>query len=357
MKKLYRVFRRGNRYYAEHVETRRQTSLHTGNEAEALRLVAAKNEAAQSPRLNLALARTYLSAHDTGMVDRTWTQVMTEITQHGRASTRARYERAIRDKAFDGLRQRKLVETSSDELLAVLRSVKPSTHHYLRRLHNLAMGLGWLPWAIIPVRLWPEVKQKHKRGITSREQHRIIDAEHNAERRLYYELLWETGAAQTDAAMLSTENIDWKERVLSYQRCKTGEWAHLIIGERLETLLGKLPKTGPLFPHLRTTTASARSAEFCRRCRVAGIKGVSLHSYRYAWAERAKTAGYPERWAQNALGHNTRAVHAAYARGAVALCPPLESYERKIVTICDRADAKSTDLIEPRQMKLEPERF
>jgi len=31
MKKLYRLFRRGRRYYVEHVETRRQTSLGTMN--------------------------------------------------------------------------------------------------------------------------------------------------------------------------------------------------------------------------------------------------------------------------------------------------------------------------------------
>ena len=29
---------------------------------------------------------------------------------------------------------------------------------------------------------------------------------------------------------------------------------------------------------------------------------MSLHSYRYAWAERAKQAGYPERFAQEAPG-------------------------------------------------------
>jgi hypothetical protein len=43
-----------------------------------------------------------------------------------------------------------------------------------------------------------------------------------------------------------------------------------------------------------------------------GIKGVTLHSYRYAWAERAKTAGYPERFAMENLGHNSKAVHRAY---------------------------------------------
>jgi hypothetical protein len=55
------MFQRGSRYYVEHVETRRQTSLGTSDEAEAVRLFAAKNEAALTPRLNLALARIYLS--------------------------------------------------------------------------------------------------------------------------------------------------------------------------------------------------------------------------------------------------------------------------------------------------------
>jgi integrase len=63
---------------------------------------------------------------------------------------------------------------------------------------------------------------------------------------------------------------------------------------------------------------------------VAGVKGVSLHSYRYAWAERAKTCGYPERFAQSALGHNSRAVHQAYAKGATPVCPALEQFEREM---------------------------
>jgi len=58
---------------------------------------------------------------------------------------------------------------------------------------------------------------------------------------------------------------------------------------------------------------------------------VSLHSYRYAWAERAKTVGYPERYAQEALGHKSKAVHRAYAKKARVELPSLESYEKKIV--------------------------
>ena len=58
-----------------------------------------------------------------------------------------------------------------------------------------------------------------------------------------------------------------------------------------------------------------------------------LHSYRYAWAERAKASGYPARWAQAALGHDFRAVHEAYAKAAFVVCPALEDYEDKIVEL------------------------
>ena len=60
-----------------------------------------------------------------------------------------------------------------------------------------------------------------------------------------------------------------------------------------------------------------------------GVSGVSLHSYRYSWAERAKTVGYPERFAQEALGHSSKAVHRAYARGALVKIPSLEEYEKR----------------------------
>ena len=54
-----------------------------------------------------------------------------------------------------------------------------------------------------------------------------------------------------------------------------------------------------------------------------------LSKVNHAWAERAKSAGYPERFAQEALGHNSRAVHRAYARKAQVTLPPLEDYERE----------------------------
>jgi integrase len=142
-------------------------------------------------------------------------------------------------------------------------------------------------------------------------------------------LLWETGAAPSDAADLTAANIDWETRVLAHHRHKTGQLARLSVGSRLEKILQQLPTEGPLFPYWSGVRDTDRAHEFRRRCRLLEIRGVTLHSYRYAWAERAKAAGYPERFAQEALGHNSKAVHRAYAAKAQVLLPSLEDYERQ----------------------------
>jgi hypothetical protein len=46
---------------------------------------------------------------------------------------------------------------------------------------------------------------------------------------------------------------------------------------------------------------------------------------------RTKT-GRPERFAQEACGHNSKAVHQAYAKRALMKIPSLEEYERKATT-------------------------
>jgi hypothetical protein len=105
--------------------------------------------------------------------------------------------------------------------------------------------------------------------------------------------------------------------------------AMIHFGDEIEMVLRRLPSVGPLFPYLRSVRCGDRATEFKQRCEGLGINGVSLHSYRYAWAERAKQCGYPERFAQEALGHNSKAVHRAYARKAKVKLPSLESYERQ----------------------------
>ncbi len=41
-----------------------------------------------------------------------------------------------------------------------------------------------------------------------------------------------------------------------------------------------------------------------------------------------KKPGYPERFAQEALGHNSKAIHRSYARNAQVELPPLSEFER-----------------------------
>ncbi|PYK20114.1 MAG: hypothetical protein DME56_08300, partial [Verrucomicrobia bacterium] len=68
----------------------------------------------------------------------------------------------------------------------------------------------------------------------------VIASEKNTERRAYYELLYETSAAQTDAANLAAKNIDWQNGVLVYCRKKLGplsEPCRLTIGRRLREIL------------------------------------------------------------------------------------------------------------------------
>jgi hypothetical protein len=57
------------------------------------------------------------------------------------------------------------------------------------------------------------------------------------------------------------------------------------------------------------------------------------------WAERAKTVGYPERFAQEALGHNSKAVHRAYAKRALMKIPSLGEYEGRALAPMSNPDA------------------
>jgi integrase len=333
MKQRFYIYRRGETFYLQDARTGKQQSLGTKDRKAAWRLLEIKRQTVANPGFNQFLLKSCLTTQDPLLGTRTWQSVMDQMQTHGKDSTKMRCACAMKSKALDALRPMKLVETNAENFLTILNGSKVSVAHYLKRLHNLALGLGWLAFPILAPRLWPKPHFKSKRGIRLAEHQRIISAEKNSERNLYYQLLWEIGSSQSDAAMLTAENIDWPTRSLTYFRMKTGEQAQLAISNKMAAILEQLPAIGPLFPKIAATTDSARSAEFYRRCKVLGIEGVSLHSYRYAWAERAKTCGYPERFAQSALGHSSQAVHRAYSKKAQVRVPSLEEYEGKIVPL------------------------
>jgi len=329
MKAKYTLFRRGEVYYIQDSATGKQTSLRTKDETEARSLLNARNDAQRLPALNLHLARAYLTAADPAFAARTWQQVMDQLQSRGKDSSRARYAAVFGSTRYDSLRHKPLLETTADDFFPVFQTGKPSIINFLKRLHNFALHLGWIALPIVAPCLWPEYRPKDRRGITREEQEAILAGEKKAEWKLLLELLWETGAAQSDAVSLTAEHIDWPTRTITYFRHKTGSRAQFTISHALERVLQQLPTTGPLFPNLFQLTANDRASRFRRRCHRVGVYGVTLHSYRYAWAERAKVVGMPERFAQAALGHNSSAIHRAYAKKAQIIVPSLEEYEAK----------------------------
>ncbi|MES2697762.1 MAG: tyrosine-type recombinase/integrase [Verrucomicrobiota bacterium] len=329
MKTRFRLFRRGGTFYCQDNTTGQQTSLRTKDEAEARTLYLSKNEAHRQPILNLQIARTYLSASDPEIAKRSWQVVMDEMGKTKTGTTLTRHHRAMLDTAFDLIRKIPVIETQAIHLLRVLEAGGVSTNTFLRRLHNFALGMNWLPWPILTKKRWPKISFKEKRAVTAKEHAAIVRTEQNPERRAYYECCWHLGGAQSDIANLIAEDIDWQNKVVSFHRQKTGTASIIRFGADLERVLQNLPRFGKLFPEHSQLRETHRSKEFWRACRRAKISGITLHSYRYAWAERAKTCGYPERFAQEALGHQSKAVHRAYARKAVVTLPALEDYEKK----------------------------
>ena len=64
-----------------------------------------------------------------------------------------------------------------------------------------------------------------------------------------------------------------------------------------EEFLNNLPAEGVLFPYLSGVRVGDRAREFGQRYGQLCVPSVPLPLYRYARAERAKEAGYPERFA------------------------------------------------------------
>src|SRR5215470_2854941 len=115
---------------------------------------------------NLEIARVYLHHSVPAYSSRTWQQVMDEMARHKRGETQKRWERAVKGKSFDLIRNQVLIRTKSQDFLDVLATGAVCPNIFLRRLHNFALGMDWLPKAVIPRRQWPKIEFKSKRAIT-----------------------------------------------------------------------------------------------------------------------------------------------------------------------------------------------
>jgi hypothetical protein len=123
MNDRYRLFQnhaRGGSYYIQDNRTGKQKSLRTKDEATAKRLWQARNEAERLPAINLQIARANITAADPKMATRTWAEVMEVVASQKREETHRRWSVAVKDQAFNHIRQKPLLETTSDDLLKAM---------------------------------------------------------------------------------------------------------------------------------------------------------------------------------------------------------------------------------------------
>ena len=210
-----------------------------------------------------------------------------------------------RTHALDPLRKLPILETQPEDFLKVLRDAGVATNVYLRRIHNFALDMNWLPWPVMPKRQWPKISYRKRRG-----HHRRRAAGDPGQ------------GEQSGTARLLRTGLAHRRRSVRPGLLDRPEYR---LGPTRDPLP---PQENPQRLHPQVQRSRGKHSREAAQSRTP-LSGISrtLHSYRYSWAERAKSCGYPERFAQVALGHNSRAVHEAYASGAAPVLPALDEYE------------------------------
>jgi hypothetical protein len=103
-------------------------------------------------------------------------------TKHG--NTKPRWLSAMREAPFDLIRHHAVIETKPEQFLRMLSNGTVCTNIFLRRLHNFALDMNWLPTPVIPRAKWKKVapvKCEEKRAITLPEHEKILAGERNPE--------------------------------------------------------------------------------------------------------------------------------------------------------------------------------
>src|SRR5213594_3105636 len=147
MKNRFRLYRRtmGGVFYVHDSETGKQESLGTRDRTEAVTLLNARNESVRQPQLNLQIAKAYLAGTDSAVSSRTWQNALDAVIDTKSGSTRDRWRRAAKETALDLIRDRVIIETQAEHLLACLKAGTVSRNVHLRKLHNFCLSMNWLP--------------------------------------------------------------------------------------------------------------------------------------------------------------------------------------------------------------------
>lgn len=337
----YRLFRKNSGiYFAFDKLEQRQFSLRTRDEEEAGRLLSAHNETTHTGTVNRRIGQIYYAAADPQIEKRTWRDVLASYREvrEVQGSTLDRVLRAEQARAMRPLLRKRLIDTVAEDFLRVMKSGGVSVNVFLRRWHNHALSMGWIPTPVLAPVLWPEPRYEAKRAITAAEHDSLLAHITNPEWKDYLQVLWWTGGAQADIAGLTRDRVDLLNGTLSFQRRKLkGKrtargieigMTYLQMGPTLRGILETRMTDEYLFSYLATLRTTDRATYFKRYCLRAGLPDdLTLHCYRYAVCERMALIGFNERFAKALVGHASTAIHERYARGANMVIPSLEEEE------------------------------
>jgi len=261
----------------------------------------------------------------TKIYQKTWGELITVFGSIGKEPTIARKCQEFRQARWKALEGKPIGETKGMDFIELLNAGGAMTAVYLHALQNMALECGDIYRPILAKKWWPKHEKVKKRAITWEEHCRLSQNVSRRSWKWYLTILWETGAAQADAADFRLDFI--KDGVMTYSRAKNGRRAAFKLSKVMLQVVQEAAggrTSGFILPTIQREGTNCRATVFRNLCRRLGIQGVTLHSYRYAWAVRAFEMGIPERLAMVGLGHNSSAVHHAYASGARLVAPALE---------------------------------
>ena len=137
------------------------------------------------------------------------------------------------------------------------------------------------------------------------------------------------GGSQGDIASLKGEDVDWTNNTVGFTRKKSGVPVLVHLGADALNVFKDLPAEGAV--SLSVPRAGRETGRRSLGNDAANLASPALRCTATVTLGRnaPRPCGYPERFAQEALGHNSKAVHRAYAKRALMKIPSLEDYERK----------------------------
>jgi integrase len=261
---------------------------------------------------------------------KTWGDIIGIYCSLGKETSIKRKLKEFKMLRWDKMKETPISETTDLDFLELMKAGGTYTQEVLKTLQNYALDQRDLERPVMSKKWWIKRGKKIQRAITL-DEHRVLVANiRGINWARYLELLWATGASQSDAAGFRLEFI--KNGVLEYRRMKTGSRAALKLTPKALDIVAAATlgrETGFILPSIQRLSNDRRADHFRKWCIRLGVEtgetGVTLHSYRYSWARRAYEEGIEQRQAMIAVGHNSSAIHHYYAKGASVVAPSLQS--------------------------------